>query len=118
MATASKSPTASDHRACHPQRAGIACERMARAILGAAFVGLVACAAGRSDPAGPTLRLWHTFGPEETRALNAALAPLAFRVEPTVWPFGQARTRLAQALARGDCPDVARIDATWLPALA
>src|SRR5258705_307988 len=42
----------------------------------AAAVALVAFAACTRAPpaAGPTLRLWHTFGPGETRALNASLA--------------------------------------------
>src|SRR4051794_34739229 len=77
---------------------------------------------GEAPPEGPTLRLWHTFGPEETRALNDALAALGERVEPRVVPFGQARSRLLHTLARDAhapaCPDVARVDATWLPALA
>src|SRR4051794_25118990 len=89
-----------------------------------ALLALAACV-GDAPPSGPTLRLWHTFGPEETRALNQALAQLArtrgVRVEPKVVPFGLARSRFAHALGAAratDCPDVARVDATWLPQLA
>ncbi len=88
----------------------------------AALALVVTACAADAGPSGPTLRLWHTFGPEETRALNDALATLRVRVEPTVVPFGLGRSRLAHALAReargAECPDVARVDATWLPFLA
>lgn len=78
----------------------------------------IACACGGPAPAR-RLALWHTFGPEETRALNQDLADLHVRVEATLLPFGRARSRLLYALADGrECPDLARIDATWLPELA
>ncbi len=82
---------------------------------------IAAGCAGAKEPKGPLLRMWHTFGPEETRALNLALGRMeGIRVEPTVVPFGLGRSRLAHTLggAGADCPDVARIDATWLPFLA
>lgn len=79
------------------------------------LVVAVACAAGTDRP--PPLKLWHTFGPEETTALNQALPT---GVEATVLPFGRAMNRLEWTLHQGgdNCPDLARIDATWLPGLA
>jgi ABC-type glycerol-3-phosphate transport system substrate-binding protein len=93
--------------------------------LALALVLLPGGCGGDAAPEGPTLRLWHTFGPEETRALNQTLATLErtqhLRVEPTVVPFGLGRSRVTHALTEArasECPDVARIDATWLPFLA
>ena len=68
------------------------------------------------------MRLWHTFNPTETAVLNAALAArgrTAAPVETTLLPFARAQTILREVLTEGrDCPDLARIDATWLPRLA
>lgn len=71
----------------------------------------------------PRIRLWHTFNPAETEALNRALeewphTPDHAQVEATLIPFARGQTMLRQALRAGDdCPDLARVDATWLPAL-
>lgn len=97
-------------------------------ILGA-FLALVIGLAGGAACERPAPRtrlvLWHTFGPEETRALNEALGELAERdravaVEATLVPFGRARSRLSHVLgaASPDCPDLARADVTWVPQLA
>lgn len=68
---------------------------------------------------GPRLRLWHTFGPAETEALNAVLeARDGAKVEATILPFSRSRTLLERALTQpATCPDLVRIDATWLPGL-
>src|SRR5690349_7073344 len=80
-----------------------------------AALALGAC--GGEPPAGERLRVWHTFGPEETAALNQALAGRP--VQATVLSFGRAQNRIADVLARGTgCPDLVRVDATWLPGLA
>jgi len=85
---------------------------------------LVFLAAACSPAPGraPDLRLWHTFNADETALLNEALAEIREAGGPTVaaviLPFGQAQNRLRHALAGAACPDLARIDATWLPALA
>lgn len=68
------------------------------------------------------LQLWHTFGKAETVALNETLqsAPIdALAVEPTVIPFAQGQMVLMRNLGPNSetCPDLVRIDATWLPAL-
>jgi arabinogalactan oligomer / maltooligosaccharide transport system substrate-binding protein len=78
---------------------------------------LLACGDGAVTPrAEPRIKLWHTFDPTGTEALNAVLPG---DVEPTLLPFARAQTIVARELATGrDCPDLVRIDATWLPGLA
>src|SRR5262245_27776492 len=77
-------------------------------------IGAATC--GAPAPGEPPLRLWHTFGPEETAALNEELPA---GVAATLLPFGRAENRIRDTLARGEeCPDLVRIDATWLPGLA
>jgi arabinogalactan oligomer / maltooligosaccharide transport system substrate-binding protein len=84
---------------------------------------LAAACSGGPAPGG-ALRLWHTFSPEETAALNDALQVIERegnrRVAASVLPYGRALNRYRDAFVRGgaDCPDLARIDATWLPDLA
>jgi ABC-type glycerol-3-phosphate transport system substrate-binding protein len=77
---------------------------------------LIACG---SEPAPtPSIRFLHTFGPAETEALNAALAARDPRVEASLVPFARGQSVIGELLRRGeDCPDLIRIDATWLPAL-
>ncbi len=92
----------------------------------AAALALVALAACSSEPArapGPRVRLWHTFNPHETEALNQVLAGRERagkgEVESTLLPFARGQTIIQQVLGSGvDCPDLVRVDATWLPGLA
>jgi arabinogalactan oligomer/maltooligosaccharide transport system substrate-binding protein len=94
------------------------------AVAGAAVVAGCDDAAPRPDGARLRLRLWHTFSPRETEVLNAELARRdragTDGVEPTLLPFSRAQRILGESLrdGGGDCPDLARIDATWLPGLA
>jgi ABC-type glycerol-3-phosphate transport system substrate-binding protein len=70
---------------------------------------------------GARIRLWHTFNPAETEALNQALAGRAgtHRVETTLLPFQRGQTILREVVERADeCPDLVRMDATWIPELA
>lgn len=87
-----------------------------------AAVALSGCGDNGDKPAEPhqRLRLWHTFNPTETHELNrTVLNRQTTRVESTLLPFGRAQTILVQALEnKSDCPDLVRIDATWLPQLA
>lgn len=87
------------------------------------LASLTACDAppARSAP----LRLWHTFGASDTAWLNEELHAVAphDEIEATLLPFGRAQNRIEGALATHpepstDCPDLVRIDATWLPSLA
>lgn len=97
-----------------------------RAARGALLIAL-ALAAGCSrpaddpaPPAGPRLRLWHTFNPAETAVLNQTLAAWTGpAVESSMAPFGQGLAILRRDLEQGrECPDLVRVDATWLPGLA
>lgn len=96
-----------------------------RAALGATMISL-ALAAGCSRPADdpappatPRLRLWHTFNPAETAVLNQTLtAWTGPEVESSMAPFGLGLAILRRDLEQGrDCPDLVRVDATWLPGL-
>ncbi len=88
----------------------------ARAI--AAAVTAVACGSAEPPPAR-AVRFVHTFSPAETAALDELLATTPRAVEATLLPFARGEAVLGQALRKAvDCPDLARIDATWLPALA
>lgn len=83
----------------------------------------LACS-GDSEPGAagqrPRLRLWHTFNAGETQALNRELATRGAPVETTLLPFSRAQLIVRDTLreAGDDCPDLVRIDATWLPGLA
>jgi arabinogalactan oligomer/maltooligosaccharide transport system substrate-binding protein len=88
--------------------------------LAATLLAVAACLccspADSGPPAGPRLRLWHTFSPRETQALTRALAGAAGEATPL--PFSRAHTVVRDTLrGRGDCPDLIRIDATWLSGL-
>lgn len=86
----------------------------------------IALDAGCSRPAGDgapaataRIRLWHTFNPAETAELNQTLAHwTGAAVESSMAPFGLGLAILRRDLAHGrDCPDLVRVDATWLPGL-
>ncbi len=84
-------------------------------------LGLVGCGDRGRDADRARIRLWHTFNPTETAALNATLAARSgaeMPVESTLLPFARAQTILREELTAGRrCPDLARIDSTWLPRL-
>jgi len=81
---------------------------------------MVGACAREPAPQPPAIRLWHSFNPQQTEALNRALEKRAGPpIELTVLPFARAQTIVRDVLAKGDdCPDLVRIDATWLPELA
>lgn len=87
------------------------------------LVAVVGCSRAPTGdaPATARIRLWHTFNPAETAALNEILAarPRPHRVETTLLPFQRGQTILREVIERGDeCPDLVRMDATWIPELA
>jgi ABC-type glycerol-3-phosphate transport system substrate-binding protein len=86
----------------------------------AALAVLAACGPGAAPTAAPApIRLLHTFAPAETEALNRVIAGRTPRVEASLVPFARGQALIGELLRRGqDCPDLIRIDATWLPALA
>jgi ABC-type glycerol-3-phosphate transport system substrate-binding protein len=101
--------------ACASTRA-LGAGALAAAALGA---GIAAAGAGcRREPRAPAaIRFLHTFGPEETELLNAALAERGLAVEASLVPFARGQQVIGELLRVGvDCPDLIRIDATWLRA--
>ncbi len=82
-----------------------------------AAAALAACGADTA-PAPPSVRLLHTFNPAESAALDELIATRGRPVTTTLLPFARAQSVLHEVLRAGDdCPDLVRIDATWLPGL-
>jgi ABC-type glycerol-3-phosphate transport system substrate-binding protein len=81
------------------------------------FLGFVALAACGQDRAAPTpIRFLHTFGAEETEVFNATMAERGIAVESSLVPFARGQQVISEILRAGNaCPDLIRIDATWLP---
>ncbi|HTL34480.1 MAG TPA: extracellular solute-binding protein [Kofleriaceae bacterium] len=84
--------------------------------LGLAF-GLAFVTACGQDRAAPTpIRFLHTFGAEETEVFNATMAERGIAVESSLVPFARGQQVISEILRAGNaCPDLIRIDATWLP---
>lgn len=74
-----------------------------------------ACACGREVAPPAPIRFLHTFGPEETELFNAAMAERGIAVDSSLVPFARGQQVIGEILGAGtDCPDLIRIDATWL----
>jgi ABC-type glycerol-3-phosphate transport system substrate-binding protein len=81
-----------------------------------AFCALAACA---REPA-PThpIKFLHTFNPRETELFNTTIAERGWHVDASLVPFARGHQVIEEMLRAGkDCPDLIRIDATWLPGL-
>lgn len=80
---------------------------------------MVLVAACSSDKAAPTpIKFLHTFGPDETELVNATLAERGIAVDSSLVPFARGQQVISEILRAGKaCPDLIRIDATWLPGL-
>lgn len=78
---------------------------------------LFALAACSGDQAAPSpIKFLHTFGPGETELFNATLAERGLAVESSLVPFARGQQVISEILRAGtSCPDLIRIDATWLP---
>jgi hypothetical protein len=74
-------------------------------------------ACGQPAAAPPPIRFLHTFGPEETELFNATMAERGMTVEPLLAPFARGQQVISEILHAQNCPDLIRIDATWLPGL-
>ncbi len=80
---------------------------------------LAAACGGRDANAPPPVRFLHTFSPDETELVNAMMADRGLAVEGSLVPFARGQQVIHEILRAGtDCPDLIRIDATWLPGLA
>jgi ABC-type glycerol-3-phosphate transport system substrate-binding protein len=90
----------------------IACVRLA--VLVAA---LAACRAQPSTAPAP-IRFLHTFDAKETELFNSTMVERRLAVESSLVPFARGQQVISEILRAGkDCPDLIRIDATWLPGL-
>jgi hypothetical protein len=80
----------------------------------------LAAVACRGESAAPTpIRFLHTFGPEETELFNRIVAERRIAVESSLVPFARGQQVIGEILRAGKaCPDLIRIDATWLAPLA
>ena len=79
------------------------------------WLALIAC--DRGEPA-PPIRFLHTFGAEETELFNAIALDRGITVDASLVPFARGQQVIGEILrAATNCPDLIRIDATWLPAL-
>jgi ABC-type glycerol-3-phosphate transport system substrate-binding protein len=84
--------------------------------IGLAILLLAACGSERTSPT--PIRFLHTFGPEETELFNATMAERGIAVESSLVPFARGQQVISEILRAGKaCPDLIRIDATWLPGL-
>jgi ABC-type glycerol-3-phosphate transport system substrate-binding protein len=72
-----------------------------------------------NDPAPPApIRFLHTFSADETELFNATTAERGLAVDASLVPFARGQQVISEILqARTGCPDLIRIDATWLPGL-
>lgn len=81
------------------------------------LLALAAC--GGADAHPPGIRFLHTFAPDETELVNAVVAERGLAVESQLVPFARGQQMINEVLRAGTaCPDLIRIDATWLPALS
>lgn len=89
---------------------------MQRTWLGLA-IALAACGRDTVEPA--PIRFLHTFGPEETELFNTIVAERGLAVESSLVPFARGQQVIGEILRAGaGCPDLIRIDATWLVGFA
>ncbi len=76
----------------------------------------VAC--GDHPPAPDPIKFLHTFGPEETEVFNRLIADRRISVDSSLVPFARGQQVIGEILRAGKgCPDLIRIDATWLRSL-
>jgi ABC-type glycerol-3-phosphate transport system substrate-binding protein len=81
---------------------------------------VVTCASGCGQPTArpPAIRFLHTFGPQETELFNTTMAERKLAVDSLLVPFARGQQVINEILRTAtDCPDLIRIDATWLPGL-
>jgi ABC-type glycerol-3-phosphate transport system substrate-binding protein len=80
---------------------------------------LAVTACSNAAPTPPAIRFLHTFSADETELFNATMAERGIEVESSLVPFARGQQVISERLRAGTgCPDLIRIDATWLPGLA
>ncbi len=79
---------------------------------------LVLLGCGSEPNAPPPIRFLHTFAAGETELFNATMAERGLAVESSLVPFARGQQVIGEILHAGvHCPELIRIDATWLPGL-
>ena len=84
---------------------------------------LTLCACGGEPatpprPGTPPIKFLHTFNPSETELFNKTIADRGWIVDASLVPFARGHQVITEILRAGKaCPDLIRIDATWLPGL-
>ena len=82
------------------------------------FVASCALFACGSDASPTPIRFLHTFSPDETELFNTTIANRGIAVDSSLVPFARGQQVISEILTAGTtCPDLIRIDATWLPGL-
>src|SRR5258706_10186784 len=83
-----------------------------------AVLAALAAACGREPAAPAPIRFLHTFAANETELFNQTMAERGIAVESSLVPFARGQQVIGEILRAGKgCPDLIRIDATWLPGL-
>ncbi|HUJ57634.1 MAG TPA: extracellular solute-binding protein [Kofleriaceae bacterium] len=81
-------------------------------------VVLVLAACGHEPAAPPPIHFLHTFDADETELFNSTMAERGLAVDSSLVPFARGQQVISEILRAGEhCPDLIRIDATWLPEL-
>lgn len=83
------------------------------------LLAVVVVACGGDAPTAPPIRFLHTFGSDETELFNTTIANAKqLAVESSLVPFARGQQVIREILVAGtSCPDLIRIDATWLHGL-
>ena len=82
------------------------------------FVFLMLAACGGEPAPAQTIKFLTTFNPRETELFNSTIAERGLHVDASLVPFARGHQVITELLRGGkDCPDLIRIDATWLPGL-
>ena len=77
----------------------------------------LACCGGEPRAERP-IKFLHTFNPRETELFNTTIAERGLHVDASLVPFARGHQVIEELLRGGhNCPDLIRIDATWLPGL-
>jgi len=77
----------------------------------------LACCGGEPRAVRP-IKFLHTFNPRETELFNTTIAERGLHVDASLVPFARGHQVIEELLRAGrNCPDLIRIDATWLPGL-
>lgn len=79
-----------------------------------AAIALAACGGERT--AETPIRFLHTFSATETEVFNRTMVERGIAVDSALVPFARGQQVIREILRAGtNCPDLIRIDATWLP---